>query len=213
MAIVHRILFWSMMSMIVGLAGILLCDGYISDYNRYSSPEIDKVGLHDVGLVLGTSKYTIGGTVNLFYKYRLEAAIDLYRNGVIRKILVSGDNGTMSYNEPQTFFNDLVKAGVAPNDIFLDFAGFRTLDSVVRAKKVFKQSKILIISQQFHNERALFLARKNGIEAYAFNAKSVSFSFSPKTFIRESLARVKAVLDIYILGTSPKFLGDEVVIS
>ncbi len=199
---------------LIALGLLVLCsDKYISSYSEFASDSYDSTVSNNVGLVLGTSKYTSSGHVNQFYKYRLEAAIHLYNTEKIRKIIVSGDNGTLAYNEPRMMFEDLVKAGIPSNDIFLDYAGFRTFDSVIRAQKVFKQDKFLIISQKFHNERALFIARKNGIEATAFNAKSVSFSFSPKTFIREKLARVKAIMDVYILGTTPKFLGNTVEIS
>lgn len=210
---INRIIFWSFMSIIAAAAFTMISDSYIKSFQKYSTNDLSQFEQHQVGMVLGTAKYTQFGTVNLFYKYRLESTLELYHNGVIKRILVSGDNGTLAYNEPRMFFNDLVAGGVKPNDIFLDFAGFRTLDSVVRAKKVFKQDKLIIISQQFHNERALFLARKNGIDAVAFNARSVDFSFSRKTFIREKLARVKAVLDYYILNTQPRFLGEQITIS
>lgn len=201
------------MSVIMASAVTLLSDAYIRSFQKYSANDIKQFDKHQVGLVLGTSKFTSFGTVNLFYKYRVESTLELYHNGVIEKVLVSGDNGTHAYNEPRMIFNDLVKGGVNPKDIYLDFAGFRTLDSVVRAKKVFKQNQFIIISQQFHNERALFLARKHGINAVAYNAKSVNFSFSRKTYLREKLARVKAILDFYILDTQPKFLGNPIIIS
>jgi len=210
---IYRIIFWCTLFAIVTFASVLFVDSYINSYKSYSTNNIEDLPDHKVGLVLGTSKYTSFGTVNLFYKYRLESTIELYRNGVIKKVLVSGDNGTESYNEPRMFYQDLVAAGIPAKDIVLDYAGFRTLDSVVRAKKIFNQERLIIISQQFHNERALFLARKNGINAIAYNAKSVNFSFSPKTFLREKLARVKAVLDYYVLNTQPKFLGEKIIIS
>ena len=107
----------------------------------------------------------------------------------------------------------LIEKGVPANCITLDYAGFRTLDSVIRCYKIFGQSKYTIISQQFHNERALFIANKSeGIDAIAFNAKEVNFGFHPKTFIREYFARVKCVLDIYLLHTTPKFLGKSEII-
>lgn len=192
---------------------ILSSDLYVSSFQKYTETDINKVEDFKVGLVLGTSKYTSQGRINLFYKYRLQAATELYNNGKICKILVSGDNGNYSYNEPRMMFQDLVDAGIPSSDIFLDYAGFRTFDSVIRANKVFNQTSFLIISQQFHNERAVFIAKKNGINAKAYNAKGVSFKFSPKTVIREKLARVKAVLDVHLLGTSPKFLGKKEVIS
>ena len=192
---------------------IIFCDKHITSFDSFCTSNINEVEQHEVGLLLGTSKYTSLNQMNLFYKYRLESAVQLYKEGKICKILVSGDNGPMSYNEPQMFYRDLIKLGVHPKDIFLDYAGFRTLDSVIRAKEVFDQKEFLVISQDFHNQRALFIARNQGINAQGFNANSVDFSFSPKTFIREKLARVKAILDVYILGKQPKFLGEKITIS
>jgi SanA protein len=94
----------------------------------------------------------------------------------------------------------------------LDYAGFRTLDSVVRCREVFSEDSITIISQEFHNQRALFIANKSGVNAIAFNAQEVSKNYSLKTCIREYFARVKCVLDIYILHTDPKFLGEKIKI-
>lgn len=189
------------------------CDYYVGSYEKYTTNNQSELQAQKVGLVLGTSKFTSKGYVNLFYKYRLEAAVELYNSKKISKVLVSGDNGTLSYNEPRMMYQDLVKMGIPSEDIFLDYAGFRTFDSVIRANKVFSQNEFVVISQQFHNERALFIARKNGINATAYNAKAIPFGFSPKTFVREKLARVKAVLDVFVLGTKPRFLGDKERIS
>ncbi len=204
--------FTSLLGCII-LASLVLSDFYVAKYTSYSSDKIDDVEEVNVGLLLGTSKYTSSGRLNYFYKYRVEAAIDLYESCKIREILVSGDNSSISYNEPIMIYKDLLQAGIPKEDIHLDYAGFRTFDSVIRAKKIFNQSKLLIISQRFHNERALFIARSNGIEATAFNTKTVSFGFAPKTFVREKLARVKAVLDVHLLGTKPRFLGKSEIIS
>ncbi len=128
-------------------------------------------------------------------------------------MLVSGDNSTIHYDEPNMFKEDLIKMGIPSEKIFLDYAGFRTLDSVVRAKEVFQEDDFIIISQPFHNERALFIADQKDIKAIAFNAKSVGKSYGFKTQVREKLARVKTVLDLYILRTKPKFLGKKIFIS
>ncbi len=209
----YKIVFWMLMTAILMAATTLIADAYIRSFQQYSADDAELFDQHQVGLVLGTSKYTRFGTINLFYKYRIESTVELYKKGIIKKVLVSGDNGTLAYNEPRMIFEDLVEQGIPSKDIYLDFAGFRTLDSVIRAKKIFNQQKLIIISQQFHNERALFIARKNGMDAVAYNAKSVDFAFSPKTYMREKLARVKALLDYYILDTQPKFLGDQITIS
>lgn len=164
-----------------------------------------------VGLVLGTSKILKNGRINLYFKYRINATVELYKKGKIDFILVSGDNGNKNYDEPTDFKNELIKNGIPENRIFLDYAGFRTLDSVVRAKEIFGQMSITVISQKFHNERAIYLAEKNGISAIGFNAKDLSGKYGLKTQIREYFARTKAFLDI-IFGVEPKFLGKEIEI-
>ncbi|CAM1339949.1 SanA/YdcF family protein [Tenacibaculum aestuarii] len=164
-----------------------------------------------VGLLLGTVKYLFDGRINLYYQFRLDAAVELYKAGKIDFILVSGDNGSKGYDEPTDFKNDLIEAGIPENKIYLDYAGFRTLDSVVRVKEVFGQPSITIISQKFHNERALYLAQHFEIEAIGFNAKGVSGKKALKIQLREYLARVKVFVDI-LLGVDPKFLGEPIEI-
>ncbi len=174
--------------------------------------DVETIPHQKVGLVLGTSKYLSNGLENLYYRYRVEACYELYKNGKIDFVLVSGDNGRKEYNEPETFKADLVALGIPAEKIYLDYAGFRTLDSVVRAKEIFGQSQLTIISQEFHNERAIYLAKAKGIEAVAFNAKDPGLRYGFKTNVREYLARVKMSLDLYVLGTQPKYLGDAIVI-
>ncbi|MEZ4830016.1 MAG: ElyC/SanA/YdcF family protein [Bacteroidia bacterium] len=167
---------------------------------------------YKVGLLLGTSKYVKTGQVNLYYQYRIEAARKLYAEGKIDYILVSGDNSTMAYNEPRTFRLDLIAAGIPAERIVLDYAGFRTLDSIVRAQKVFGQSELVIISQRFHNQRAVFIAQQKGIEAVGFNARDVNLKYGFKVQLRELLARTMMMIDLYVLNSQPKFLGEPVEI-
>ncbi|REG90224.1 SanA/YdcF family protein [Winogradskyella sediminis] len=168
--------------------------------------DIDTIPKNNVGLVLGASKWAPSGNINLFYKHRVDAAVALYKAGKIDYILISGDNGRKDYDEPTDFKNDLVAKGIPAEHIFLDYAGFRTLDSIVRAKKIFGQNAITIISQKFHNERAIYIAQHYDIEAIAYNAKDVY-----KTPPREYLARTKARLDL-LFNIKPKFLGDKIAI-
>ena len=149
--------------------------------------------------------------INLYFKYRIDATVELYKKGKIDFVLISGDNGNKNYDEPTDFKNELIRHGIPENKIFLDFAGFRTLDSVVRCKEIFGQNSITIISQQFHNERAIYLAKNNEIEAVGFNARDVSGRYGLKVKVREYLARTKVFVDI-LLGVKPKFLGEKVEI-
>lgn len=176
----------------------------------YSSTE--KIPYNKVGLLLGTGKILSNGQINLYYKYRIEAAVKLFKSGKIDCILVSGDNSTKDYDEPSSIKNDLIKKGVPANKIYLDYAGFRTLDSVVRSRMIFGQSSITIISQQFHNERAIYIASHKDIKAVGFNAKDVNVHYGFKTRLRERFARVKMILDL-VFGKKPKFLGEKIEIN
>ncbi len=162
-------------------------------------------------LLLGTSKTLGNGQPNAYFYNRILAAAELYKSGKIQYLIVSGDNSRKDYNEPEDMQKALMERGIPEDRIFLDFAGFRTLDSVVRAKEIFGQHKIIIVSQQFHNERAVFLAQQNGMEAYGFNAEDVNQYAGFKTNVREYLAKTKAYLDL-ITGVEPKFGGKKIQI-
>ena len=191
---------------------IIISENIIKANEDYCYDDIKELPGNKVGMLLGTSKYIGRGWLNYYYQYRIDAAVDLYKSGKIKYVLISGDNSQHSYNEPKFIKDDLIKRGIPKNKIYLDYAGFRTFDSVIRSKKIFGQEKITIISQRFHNERAVFIAKHNGIEAVGYNAEAVAGKNGIKTRIRERLARVKAILDVYILRTKPKFLGDEIEI-
>ncbi|GFD81897.1 protein SanA [Tenacibaculum sp. KUL118] len=171
----------------------------------------ENISKNKVGLLLGTVKYLSDGRINLYYQFRLNAAVELYKAEKIDFILVSGDNGSEGYDEPTDFKNDLIESGIPESKIYLDYAGFRTLDSMVRVKEIFGQTSVIIISQQFHNERALYLANHFDIEAIGYNARGVSGKKAMKVQLREYLARVKVFVDI-LLNVNPKFLGEPVEI-
>jgi len=189
----------------------IISENIINANRKSCYSDINDIPKNKVGLLLGTSKY-IGNRLNYYYVYRIEAAAELYNNGRIDFILVSGDNSVKYYNEPQTFKEDLIKKGIPEDKIYLDYAGFRTFDSVIRSKKVFGQNSITVISQEFQNQRALFIAKHNDIKAIAYNARDLHGKNGLKTRIRERFARIKAILDVYILNTKPKFLGEEIEI-
>jgi len=170
---------------------------------------VNELAYSDVALVLGTSKSVNGVDENPFFTHRINAAAELFFQGKVKHILVSGDNSSMRYNEPRDMRNALIKLGVPDTCITMDFAGLRTLDSVVRSNKIFQQKRITVVSQEFHNYRALFIANHYGIDAVAYNADYPS-EVTCKTMLREYLARPKAILDLYFLKTQPKFLGEKV---
>lgn len=173
-----------------------------TETKNFVSYDIQKLPNEKVGLLLGTSKILKSGWKNLYFFNRIDAAEQLYKSGKIKYILISGDNSTKDYSEPEDMQAELLKRGIPADKIVLDFAGFRTLDSVVRAKEIFGQNSFIIISQKFHNERAVFLAQHYGIKAYGFNAKDVNKYF----------ARAKVFVD-FLLGVEPKFGGEKVEIS
>ncbi|WP_299128931.1 ElyC/SanA/YdcF family protein [uncultured Winogradskyella sp.] len=198
---------------IVILISVLILLGVFTTYhwisfktNHLAYDDISSIPKNKVGLILGTGKYTASGNINLFYTYRIDAAVKLYNARKIKYILVSGDNGRKDYDEPSNFKNDLIAKGIPEDHIFLDYAGFSTLDSVVRAKEIFGQTSITFISQEFHNQRAIYIANHYDIKSVGFNAKDVY-----KSHFREYLARSKASLDL-VFNVQPKFLGEPISI-
>jgi SanA protein len=164
---------------------------------------------HKVALVLGTSKKLSSGASNPFFENRIKAAAELYHQGKISHFIVSGDNRTISYNEPMEMKKALVELGVPDSVITLDYAGLRTLDSIVRSKEIFGQEKITIITQSFHSYRALFISNYYDIDAVALVAQDSTDYASFKVYVRECFARTKAVLDLYVFNTSPRHLGEK----
>lgn len=172
---------------------------------------VDEIPKNRVGIVLGTSSKLINGKSNPYYTNRINATISLFKARKIDYILVSGDNGTPYYNEPIVFKKDLIKGGIPEECIVLDNAGFRTWDSMVRAKMVFGLDEVTIISQKFHNKRAIFLAEKKGLRAIGFNAGNIPMKHGFKVQIREYLARVKVFADL-TLNTQPVFTDETIII-
>ncbi len=177
----------------------------------YITDKIEKVAANNTGLLLGTSRNLRNGNKNEFFFNRIDATIRLFKSGKIRNIIISGDNSKSDYNEPLDMKTELVKGGIPDTLIYLDYAGFRTLDAVVRAKEIFGQNSFIVISQKFHNERAVFLARKYGINAFGFNAGEVAAYNGFKTKLREIFARDKMFIDL-AFGVKPKFLGQKIII-
>ena len=172
---------------------------------------VEKVPARHVALVLGTSPW-VAGRKNLYFEYRMDTAAALYQSGKARYLLLSGDHGRQDYDEPGYMKSALMARGVPEPVLILDHAGFRTLDSIARAKAVFGQSRVIIVSQEFHNHRALFLARHHGLDALAVNAHAIDRWYGVKTHLREWFARAAAVADTYVLGRQPRFYGPQVTI-
>jgi SanA protein len=179
---------------------ILLCNLWVVQSARSQNYyTVASLPSNDVALVLGTSKSVYGGLENLFFRYRMEAAARLYHEGKIKHLILSGNNDSQFYNEPLDMQRALVRLGVPKEVMRLDYVGKRTYDSVIRSRVLFGQNRITIVSQPFHNARALFIARHSGVEAIAFAAQDVPDGYSLRTLVREYLARPKAILDVYLL--------------
>ncbi|WP_027419262.1 SanA/YdcF family protein [Crocinitomix catalasitica] len=189
----------------VVILALLVISNIAVYYNarKFIYNDLNKIPKNEFGLVLGCAKLGKYG-INSYFKHRMEAAIELYQHGKIKKIIVSGDNSRIGYNETGDMKNYLVESGIPAKDIIEDFAGFRTLDSVLRSKHVFKCTAITIISQKFHNERAVYIAQQNDLKVYAYNAKTPR-SHTKLAQIREILARLLMFSDIHLFKTNAKF--------
>ncbi|MDR0195274.1 MAG: YdcF family protein [Myroides sp.] len=170
---------------------------------------VSEIPHNKVGVVLGTTKLLAGGFVNYYFTYRIDATVALYKAGKIDYIVVSGDHSRNDYNEPKDMEQALIEHGIPKEKIYLDYAGLRTLDSVYRMKAIFGQDSFTIISQPFHNERAVYIANHLDLKTVAYNAKDVSRNYGFKTMLREKLARVKVLLD-NLINKKPKYLGNPV---
>ncbi len=177
--------------------------------DKFVFNNIDDIPSNRVGIVLGTSKYLKSGNPNQYFTNRVLATAELYKRGKIECIVISGDNSRKDYNEPLDMKNDLIRHGIPEERIYLDYAGLRTYDSMIRIYKVFGQKSFTVISQEFHNRRAIFIARQKSLEAVGYNAQDVNMYNGFKTKLRERFARVKLFIDLAI-DKQPKHLGDPV---
>ena len=182
----------------------------VSDH-MYKS--VETLPTNQVGLVLGTSDKLSDGDTNHFFVQRIDIAATLYQNGKIKHVLVSGDNRTKYYNEPLKMKKALQAKGIPEGAITMDFAGLRTLDSIVRSKLVFGQTKLTVITQSFHAYRALFIGKKYNMDVVAIESAPLPFSKTIKVKIREIFARTVAFWDLYVLNTGPRHLGDQIEIN
>ena len=185
------------LGMAAAAAAVWAVDAWV---NRRSEPklfdDVEAIDHNRVGLLLGTRPYLANGQRNRYYQYRIDAAVALYQAGKIEVILVSGDYHSAEYNEPDSMRLDLMARGIPAEAIVADYAGFRTLDSLLRCQQVFGVDEVTVISQPFHNRRSVVIAEHHGIEAIAYNARDVSRRDGVRVQLREKLARVKMLWDL-----------------
>lgn len=210
-----KMFLWWYLPSVVLLVFVLFFCSYSVEANAAGKTydDVNEIPYNKVGLLLGTCKTMKDRkTINPFWKYRLDAAYRLWKAKKIDRILISGDNGWHGYNEPQDFMDAFIALGIPDSCLVCDFAGFRTHDSVIRCKKVFGQNKVTVISQEFHNERALYIAQKYQMDAIGYNAEMVGFRNNLYNYFREKAARVLLFTDLYVFNTQPHFLGRKMVI-
>ena len=204
---------WSILIGAVLIFAVIVCANYAVRHTAkaFIYQNIDSIPQNKAGLLLGTSKLLRSGLPNQYFQNRIQATVDLYKAGKIEVVVISGDNSREGYNAPEDMKSELMQRGIPEDKIYLDYAGFRTLDSVVRMEKIFGQKSFTIISQKFHNQRAIYIAHAKGLQAVGYNAEDVNAYSGFKTQLREKFARVKLFLDLWT-GKNPKFLGEPVII-
>lgn len=197
---------------IIGLIYVLGIDLYVRE--SVKGKIIEEKGVQqkvDAILVLGC-QVKPDGSLSLMLQDRLNEALSLYNQKVSNKIIVSGDHGTKEYDEVNAMKLYLIEQGVASEDIFMDHAGFSTYESVYRAKHIFEANKIVIVTQQYHLYRSLYVANSLGIEAYGVSARKINYYGQTQREIREILARNKDFVQS-ILKIEPTYLGETIPIS
>lgn len=203
---------WIFRLLLISLVLIFVADVVINTLSStYLFTKIEEVPHNKTGLLLGTAKTLSSGQNNQYFYNRIDAAVTLFNSGKVDYLVVSGDNHISGYNEPQDMKDELVKRGIPEEKIYCDYAGFRTLDSVIRMWKIFGQTRFTIISQPFHIRRAIFIARAFGLEVVGFAAAEVNAYNGFKTRVREKFARVKVFVDL-LFNTTPKYLGETIEI-
>ncbi len=204
-----RFFMFAIIVVIFGVLSIFIINRYVkTSGSKYIISNINKIPKIYSVLVLGAHVYK-DGTLSPVLEDRVLSAYNLYKKGIVKRFLVSGDHGSPTYDEVKAMKAFLIKKGVKAEDVFTDHAGFRTYDSVIRAKKVFKINNLIIVTQKYHLSRAIYIARKNGMVAYGYPADRREYLNIRAYKVREFFARIKAYIDVFF-NKSPKFLGPEI---
>ena len=179
--------------------------------NQHCYRGVENIESREVGLVFGAG-YLRSGKPSKYLRDRLNSSVELFNNGKISKILVSGDNGRTNHNEPKVMKNYLVNKGIPKSKIFVDCAGFDTYSSVWRAKNVFRVKSAIMLSQNFHLDRAVYISKMLGIDALGFSANKGSYSSYRKYSFLEVPKLIKSSLDL-VRGRKPKYSKDSIDIN
>lgn len=183
----------------------------ISSANQYIYEDLNDIPPQQTALLLGAKVYE-NGRLSSIVQDRALTAIDLYKNNKVKKILISGDHGTAKYDEVNTIKNFLLEKGIPKKDIFMDHAGFDTYDSMYRARDIFEVDSMIVVTQEFHLARSVYIARSLGIGAYGLIADRQPYLNMWQNHTREFLARGKAFIDVTFTA-KPKFLGEKIPIT
>ncbi|GAB2724131.1 SanA/YdcF family protein [Halomonas garicola] len=192
------------------LAVLLLVAGNIWVLTRtapYIDSRLDSCRAQPVGVVFGTSSWTRTGVRNPHFIARMHTAARLVKNGRVDHLLLSGDNRTRSYNEPRAMWRDLSARGVASQRLTMDFAGFSTFDTLARAQDVFQLERAALITQRWHLPRAIYIARARGMDVTGCVANDGAVEGEWRLRLREGVARVATLGDLYLWAREPYFLG------
>ena len=208
MRIIKRMLLIFLIMIIIGFLLLLSVNSYVKFSVSKNMVSEEKVpDEYDIALVLGAGLKN--GKPSPVLKDRLDTALDLYKNKVISKIIVSGDHGKKYYDEVNVMKNYLIENNVLSEDIFMDHAGFSTYDSIYRAKEIFQTEKVIIVTQEFHLYRSLYIASKLNLEAKGVSATLRHYTGETTFELREVLARDKDFIKT-IFKPEPKYLGDTI---
>ncbi len=201
---------WALISTGSIVLAVVVCNIWVIQSTRSRVfTDVSQIPHNKVALVLGTSSRLVSGVPNPFFVNRMSRAAEMYKLKKVEHFILSGDNRTRYYNEPETMRGALMALGVPDSVITLDFAGLRTFDSIVRSKEIFGMDSLTIITQPFHSYRALFISDRMHINAVAVVANEPTAETGFQVYIREYFARTKAVMDLYLLNTAPKHLGEK----
>lgn len=187
-------------------AAALAADRAVAACGAASTADLARLPRCHAALVLGTAWRGGGGRPNAWFANRMDAAAALWAAGKAEVLIVSGDNRRRDYDEPAAMRAALLARGVPDAAIVRDCAGFHTLDSVLRARSVFGQERLIVVSQRFHTERAIYIARANGIAVVGYEAAD-----APRRGLRmrarELLSRLACLIDVHLRHARPRFAG------
>ncbi len=193
----------------MGLAGMLIIQRAATIIGRQEAQVFSVKDVPEMpgGLVLGCRPTLRDGRPNMFFHTRIQRAAELYHSRKVSFLLVSGDNSRSDYDEPSAMRDALIRQGVPRQRIVVDYAGFSTLDSIVRAHQVFGLNEFIVVTQKDHAMRAIYIAEAHGIRAAAVAADEIAFRYALRTKLREKMARVRTILDVTLLRRKPRFPG------